>query len=363
MIGKPAVMPLCREFEATNEQRMMRRLAFALRALGDPRAVPSLIRVLPKTLQPPSSDYGLIVNDAGLAEFMRQHSIRGDGSGQYFDFGRPVRETVASLNKLTGRTFEGSELASFSRRRDLRSLDRQEKFYYDQAHEWADWWEANWQSFGNDPTFSTVNLPAYAARDLADYPTGLELTENAATDSGSSGNVLTPVGDADHGATFFMDLDSGKGQRWPKELPADDVTPATVEAATGWAANHGADLMCVAQQNTDGRIQYVLVGVGLQLWQMDSLDAANIEQRLKKGKLPEGRKLEQSALLHFDIKSGKNIAQKNSSFLYLTGEQGLGVITITDFVTEARDITGMADTPEGVGYHRGVRFDVTAIAR
>jgi hypothetical protein len=39
-IGKPAVIPLCREFEATDEPRMMRRLAFALRAIGDPRAVP-----------------------------------------------------------------------------------------------------------------------------------------------------------------------------------------------------------------------------------------------------------------------------------------------------------------------------------
>ncbi len=46
-IGKPPVLPLCREFESTSEQRMMRRLAFALRAIGDPRAVPTLIRVLP----------------------------------------------------------------------------------------------------------------------------------------------------------------------------------------------------------------------------------------------------------------------------------------------------------------------------
>lgn len=362
-IGKPAVLPLCKEFEFTSEQRMMRRLAFALRAIGDPRAVPTLVRVLPKTLQPPLSDYGLIVDDADLAGFMRLHSIDGSGQGGNFDFGRPVRETVAALNKLTGRNFNGSELASFTRRRDLRSLDRQEKFYHDAAREWADWWEANWQSFGNDPKFSKVNLPEYEARDLTGYPTGLELTDNAATDDSLSGAVLSPVGDADHGAEFLADLDSGKRTRWPKELPTDDAAPAAVEAASKWAAGQGADLMCVAQPDKDGMLQYMLVGIGLQLWEIDPLDAANIEQRLKEGRLPEGRKLDQPALLHFDQKSGKNIAQTDVSFLYLTTDQSLGIITITDFITEARDITGLAGEPKGVGFHRGVRFDLTAIAR
>ena len=84
---------------------------------------------------------------------------------------------------------------------------------------------------------------------------------------------------------------------------------------------------------------------------------------MKKGQIPEGRKLDQPALLHFDQKSSKYVAQTDVSFLYLTTDHGLGIITITDFVTEARDITGMAGAPKGVGFHRGVRFDVTAIAR
>lgn len=210
--------------------------------------------MLPKTLQPPLSDYGLIVDNADLASLMRVHSIDGSGQGMYFDFGRPVRETVAALNKLTGHSFNGSELASFARRKDLRSLARQEKFYYDAAHEWADWWEGNWQSFGNDPEFSKVNLPAFQARDLTGYPTGLELTENSATDDGVSGAVLTPVGDADHDAEFFADLDSGKYTSWPKELPTDDSAPPSVESASKWATDQGADLMCVAQTDKNGMV-------------------------------------------------------------------------------------------------------------
>ncbi|MEM9644548.1 MAG: carboxypeptidase regulatory-like domain-containing protein, partial [Planctomycetota bacterium] len=49
-IGEPAVMPLCRELESTDQQLMLRRISFALRAIGDARAVPALIRSLPKTL-------------------------------------------------------------------------------------------------------------------------------------------------------------------------------------------------------------------------------------------------------------------------------------------------------------------------
>lgn len=362
-IGKPAVMPLCGEFEATNEQCMMRRLAFALRAIGDPRAVPSLIRVLPKTLQPPMSDYGLIVNDAKLAEFMRENSIRGDGQGTHFDFGRPVRETISALNKLTGRNVDVSQLASFTRRKDLRSLVRQEKVYYDAAREWADWWEANWKLRVDDPAFSKVNLPAYAARDLTDFPTGLELTKNAATDAGLRGATLTPIGDADHGAQFLADLDSGKHLKWPEDLPAEDASPAAVEATTKWASDHGVDLMCVAQPLKDGTLEYMLVGVGLQLWEIDPLDARNIELRLKEGKLPAGRKLDQPELLHFDAKSNKHVARTGCSFLYLTKDESLGLITITDFITEARDISGQVSAPKGVGFYRGVMFDLTAIAR
>jgi len=91
-IGQPAVPILVAELDATTEQRMMRRLGFALRAIGDPRAVPALIRALPKTLQPPMSDYGLLVADAELMKFMQQHDLDDKDRDRYFSFGRPVRE-------------------------------------------------------------------------------------------------------------------------------------------------------------------------------------------------------------------------------------------------------------------------------
>ena len=64
-----------------------------LRAIGDPRAVPALIRAIPRTLLPCSSDYGLIVDDKELTEFMQKHDLRQGKGGTYFDLGRPVRES------------------------------------------------------------------------------------------------------------------------------------------------------------------------------------------------------------------------------------------------------------------------------
>lgn len=364
-IGKPAVLPLCKEFETTNRSAMMRRLAFALRAIGDPRAVPTLIRVLPKTLQPPMSDFGLIVADNELAAFMRSHSWSDRRGGQYFSLRRPVRETHRALIKLTKRNVGVGQLSGMHRAKDLRSLARQEQAYHKAATEWAAWWEANWEKFDIDPSFSKVNLPPYTPRDLSDYPRGLELTANATMDNnGKIRMVVTPIGDADKNSNFFLDLDTGGSLGWPANLPHNDTSAKVITAAKEWAATKGVDLMCVPSLTADGKVVHTLVGIGLQLWEIDPFEAKNIANRVAKGQLPEGRRVE-DALLHYDPKTKRHFAKRGSSFLYVTREQGLGVITITDFVTKVQDLTGAAagDPPRGVGFNRGVRFDYRTIAR
>ena len=76
-IGPQAVPEVCAELDRTSDDRTLRRLAFALRAIGDARAVPALIRAIPRSLLPSSSDYGLIVADAKLAEFMQKNDLNG----------------------------------------------------------------------------------------------------------------------------------------------------------------------------------------------------------------------------------------------------------------------------------------------
>ena len=358
-IGAPAVPAICKEFEATDQQRMMRRLAFALRAIGDPKAVPTLIRVLPKTLQPPLSDYGLNVESVDLDRFMRTHS----GERGIFSFGRPVRELTFALEKLTGHK-RAYDYVTVSKSKDLRALAKQEKLYYDTARGWADWWEANWKSSGVDKEYSKVNLPLLVPRELGDYPKGLEITENAQLDYGASGRILTPVGDADTSAAFFLDLDMGKTfLKWPKEkLPTLDASEQVVKQASEWAAANGADLLCTTLE--EGTKNYALLGVNMQLWEIDSLDAKNIEEFVKKGELPKGKPLKQPLLLPLGQGPDAAATKIGSSFLYVTRDQGLGVITIMDIVTEAEDtIFAGVSAPKGVGFWHGVKIHYQAIAR
>src|SRR5689334_5098651 len=52
-IGPDAVPALCMELDRATRDVPLRLIPFTLRAIGDPRAVPALIRTIPKTLRPP----------------------------------------------------------------------------------------------------------------------------------------------------------------------------------------------------------------------------------------------------------------------------------------------------------------------
>ena len=362
-IGKPAVPALCKELDQTDNQRMLRRLSFALRAIGDANAMPALIRAIPKTLQPPMSDYGLIVADPELAAFMRQNQIKSrGGAGMYFDLGRPVREMQSALERIAKHKVGGTNLANVTRRKDKRALESQRNIYYANAERWAKWWDTNSANFDVAPENRLTKLPPYVPTDFSDYPSGLRLTKDATLDGISSGNTISPIGDDDHRSSFFLDLDFGRAPEWPNELPKADASQETVAAATTWAAKRGLDLICVASEKRDGSVVYTLKGIDMQVWEIDRIDGKRLVAILKKGTLPSGRKLSQDLLLHQNAQ-GELESARRSCFLYLTRQQGLGVIQIDDFVTVARDVTGMFQSPEGVGFNRGVRFTIYQIAR
>ena len=80
-IGKAAVPELVAELDRTDRDATIRSLAFCLRAIGDPRAVPALIRAIPKALRPPGSDCGVIIADPDLRTFMQAHQNHKDERG------------------------------------------------------------------------------------------------------------------------------------------------------------------------------------------------------------------------------------------------------------------------------------------
>ncbi len=353
-IGPDAVPQLCDALDQTTEQRLLRRLGFALRAIGDPRAVPALIRAVPRTLLPSSSDYGLDVADPELMNFMQAHDL-SDGRERHFSFGRPFREILGALHKLTGQDFDDETLNHMHLSADPRGQILQRRLYRRQALRWKEWWEAHWAEFTNDEACARVNLPDV---DEPLPPAMTELGPDATTQGRWSGMVLSPAAESGRYLHHFMDLDTDLQPRWPQDIPRNE---AAVEQGglRPWAKEHGVDLMCVTHTAPDGTQSYVLRAFDMQVREISPRDLRNLERLVREGTLPEGRPVGE-LLLHYDAGSQK-LTPENGAFLYVTREGTMGAIEVTDRVTRVADLTGMAGAPAGVGFHKGVRFNLTTI--
>jgi hypothetical protein len=241
-IGKPAVPPLIEELDRTTADRPLRSLGFTLRAIGDPRAVPALIRVIPRTLMPPGSDFGLTMDDPDLLAFLRKHDLDENDRYNWFSFGRAFREITGALHAITGQRFNEDELnfIHFSGTPKQRWL--QGWLYHGLASRWAIWWKLNWRRFTDDTAYSKISLPLLpdappvaAISAEQPFPTG-----DSVHTSGSHGNVIVGPPQAQEYYRTFKDLDTGRDTKWPKELP--DSAKAKGDEITTFAANEGFDL-------------------------------------------------------------------------------------------------------------------------
>lgn len=357
-VGPEAVPKLCTELDQTTENKMFRRLAFVLRAIGDPRAVPALIRAIPKTLLPPSSDFGLMVADKELAKFMQAHQLSDGGMrGSYFGFSRPEREVFGTLHRLTRHNFADDELFGISLGEDPRRQILQRRFFGRQAQRWQAWWEANWRTFTADEAYQKVNLqvadePLPPARQTLGKPSRLG--------DALSGLILSPASEQGRYVTHFYDLDTGREPAWPKQIPRDETAFDDKQLAA-WAAENGVDLMCVRHRSADRSETYVLRTFGMQVWEISARDLRNLEKRIADGTLPEGRPVGE-LLMHYDADTQRLVPDANAAFIYITAEGSRGVIETTDRVTRAADLTGsMARPPKGVGFFKGVRLNLKEI--
>jgi hypothetical protein len=355
-IGRDAVPQLCAELDRTTENRMLRRLGFALRAIGDPRAVPALVRALPKTLLPSSSDYGLIVGDKDLTDFMQNHHLDKRTGGLYFDLGRPVREILGALHGLSKQDFADAELFSMSLSEDPRRQVLQRRIYLRQAQRWQAWWEKNAQKFTDEAAYQKVNLNV-ADEPLPPAPQALGKT--ARLSDVSIGNVLSPASEGGQYVAHFLDLDTDYEPRWPARIPR--VEPfRDAKQLDDWASQNGVDLMCITHRSPDGTETYVLRALGMKVQEISPRDLRNLDKLIADGKLPEGRPVGE-LLMHFDSKTQQLVPDANAAFFYVTREGNMGVIETTDRVTRTADLTGEPGPPPGVGFHKGVRFNLKVI--
>lgn len=353
-IGPKALPQLIAELDATTSPGMLRRLGFALRAIGDPRALPGLIRAIPKTLLPPSSDYSLAVEDGDLTAFMQKHDMDDRDGGTHFGYGRPVREVFGAIHKLSGKDFADKALY-FSLSKDPWRESMQRQIYDKQARLWQKWWEDNWRDFTDDDTYSKVKLPM-ATFDVQ-VQNDIQLTPEAKIEGVYSGATVAPPGES---GSHLMDLDTYLSPRWPWTiLPAQ--SERVLAQIDQWADENGADLMCVTETQPDGKKTYALRGIGMRVWRLSDEERRTIREVVTEGKFPVGKPVADQVMRYDGPESEE--AEKKVAYLFATREGGLGIITLTDIITTKRDITGQFFTPRGVGFYRGVKFDLQEIRR
>jgi hypothetical protein len=352
-IGPAAVPRLCEELDGTDSNLAMRRLAFVLRAIGDGRAVPALIRAIPKTLQPPGSDFGLIVADPELMAFMQEHDLDERDRDQHFSFGRPVREVFGALHKLTGEEFADAELFGMTRRNDARRTALQRRIYQRQAERWAQWWNDHAREFVDDLAYYDVKLPPFDDP----VPAPVALADVAKLESGFSGLVVSPPAEPGEHVWHFIDLDTGRRPNWPKHIPRDEATLDFAELEK-WAREVGADLMCVSYTDPDGAEVFALRGLDLKAVELTEREVGDLEENLAAREPPKGRPTG-DLLIHADPETRESTANVNAAFLYTTREGTHGLIETTDRVVRTADLTGMpaGGAPAGVGFRRGVKLD------
>jgi hypothetical protein len=357
-VGSVAVPRVCEELDRTTENRTLRRLAYVLRAIGDIRAVPALVRAIPRTLLPASSDYGLVVSDAGLAAFMQKYGFRGEKQrGTYFNFGRPEREVFATLRTLTGQSFDDDELMGLGRSEDPARQWHQRRLFVRHAERWAAWWGMHWREYTDDPAYQYVKLDVV---DGAAPAVKTVLGAKSRVVGVVIGAVISPADQGGDYTVHFYDLDTGASPRWPVGIVRDEGRMDMKEMSK-WAGENGVDLMCVTQRGADGKETYVLRAFGMTVWEIGARDGRNLERIVKGGALPRGRAVGE-LLVHRDEVAGRDVADANGVFVYRTREGSLGVIETTDRVTRTEDLMGQMGAPSaGVGFKRGVRMDLKDI--
>jgi len=336
---------------------MLRNLGFILRAIGDKRAVPALIRTLPRTCQRPSSDYGARCEDKDLNVFMQQNDIdeKGDQRGGY-SFGRPVREIGGALQKLTGTKQGEEELYFVFLGGGERQQQTQQHLYVRCAQRWAQWWEANWRKFVQDPQFAKVNLPAGADEPVVDFPHGpvFRLGEPM------SGYIAES--EADPKARFvFFDLDTGRMVPMPEDLRSIPDSAQRMDEIQAWAANEGFDLMGT-EFTREGQRQssYFVRALGLTAWEIATGRWKTLEQEVV---LPGPLKMGRPAgglLVHFDSAAARFDEQGQAAFLFLTREGAYGILFVGVEVHDTNVKLGErmpADVDlHPVGFKKGRRF-------
>lgn len=356
-LGPDAVPELVAELDATNDSYILTSLGFALRAIGDQRAIPALIRAIPKTLRPSASDLGLrIENNEELRKFMQQHDLEADDIENRFGLGRPVREIFGALRQLSGQTFNEQELYFVSRSGFPTQIMAKERLFWQTAERWRDWWEQTGSAQLSDPTYREVRLAPWT-------PSTVELPAHDQVlhvGGGGAGVVLESIQRAKSSRQFF-DLDTGRYAQLPAQWNRETLTDEDLRDILRWATDEGFDIMGDQYVAADGTSTYAIRSIGLKAWQLADTRWKDLPREFTVESLKaEGRDVVGEWLLYRDPDSDRLVTDRIAPFLFVTREGTPGVlyvgVPVVDDSLQPGGYAGGESEIMPIGFEQGRRF-------
>lgn len=332
--GKPAVPNLCDELDRTEADSTFRALAIALREIGDPRAVPALIRAIPRTLMSSSGDGSLrIKDDTELQRFMEKHA---NGRGGTFEYRRPFLETMSALQKLTGHSDDWNDLRFVFLEGSPEQQRLQRQLFVTLAQGWSKWWTERWHDFL--PTEEEAQLDriqkvlAQAAQAVASpaptalpavFPHGPRL---AIIDAWTHWLIRSFVEAPTEG---FWDLDTGRFPEPPAELVKMSTPDRPSAELLAWAEREGVDLILLrfTPPESDKPIGAAWP-VGLKVWQVDNALYKDLPKSLQGEQAPDLSRPWEGPLAQRDEKTKAYDEKATVSFLFRTREGTCGALQL-----------------------------------
>lgn len=354
-LGPDAVPELIAELDSTSNDMMLRCLGFTLRAIGDKRAIPALIRAIPKTLLPPGSDMGLKATDKELAKFAQQHDVNPRDTGRDYDFGRPVREVFGALQTLSGTNFDDERVYHIFDGGTDRHRYLKQRLYHDRAVAWEAWWKQTGAALVADPAYKEVGLPPAPVAPPVPVPSETVRRKAVLQESNA---VLSPPNGTLPYCWEFVDLDTGRATVLPKRFQGRAESPEVRE----WAIAEGYDLMG-GTLPTKGAASPVHVIRPLKLTECRELPDGWWKQEKQSTTLKELRDLSKPAgevLPRPDRVAGPIDPKGTATYLFQTVEGTVGLLYVgVDVQDDTLKEGGIAEGDhelDPVAFFKGRRF-------
>jgi RNA polymerase sigma factor (sigma-70 family) len=323
-IGRPAVPELVAELDRTDRHDTLRSLAFTLRAIGDPRAVPGLIRAIPKGLRSPRSDCGIHIADPELRAFMKAHqNYRGDQDDSVLS-GRPVNEIISALERITTHREPTSLVGDNDPLRGVflggnpEQQAKQRALYEERQKLWQAWWSKHWQEFATREELQSAEL---RQRDV-------DLVEKDGLDRNGP---LFPTGAQVRLGPIHM-LRLTRSYYWNAESHLDFDTGRVFEHLEGTKtadSDQRVDFGRWYHQNgIDVRCQGPVEGSDLQLWLVDDRRWETIEAEIQQGGTLELGRETTEYLVRFRDNWTDFKYDELATFLFTTREGGRGIVQV-----------------------------------